>query len=167
METGLKPNNSLGFLIKLRHAIPLLLLALWLTSCQLTPPPPPITASVSDEFILASGQSAVIAGTDLTLKLIAVPGDERCPIEIECAASGPVTLSVSIQKGESEPADFILQSFTDSNGRAPEGPFEGIQDRMEYEGYLIQVKGVLPYPVQSMGEVKDSEYQVSFVITAR
>lgn len=167
METGLKPNNILGFPVKIRLAIPLILLILLLASCQLTPPPPPITASVSDEFILASGQSAAITGTDLTLKLIAVPGDERCPIEIECAASGPVTLSISIQKGESEPADFILQSFTDSNGRAPQGPFEGIQDRMEFEGYLIQVKGVLPYPVRSMGEVKDSEYQVSFVITAR
>lgn len=150
-----------------RLITPLILLILLLASCQLTPPPPPITASVSGEFILTPGQSTAITGTDLTLKLIAIPGDERCPIEIECAASGPVTLSISIQKGENKPVEFTLQAFIDNNGRAPEGPFEGIQDRMEYEGYLIRVKGVLPYPVKSMGEVKDSEYQVSFEVTSK
>jgi hypothetical protein len=154
METGI--NNRL--------ITPIILLLILLTSCQATPLPPPITASVSDEFILHPGQSAAILNTNLTLKLIAVSNDERCPLKIECAMSGPVTLSISIQNGDNEPAEFILQAFTDGDGRAPEGPFEGIQDRVEYEGYLIRVKAVLPYPLNRSGEIKDSEYQVSFVV---
>ncbi len=148
----------------IRFAIPIILLATALTSCQTAPPPPPITAPVNDEFILRSNQSAAISGTDLTLKLIAVSSDERCPLDIECAASGPVSLFITIQKGENTPAEFGLQNFTDNNGRAPDMSFEGIQDRIEFEGYVIQVKSVLPFPIKRSGEIKDSEYQVSFIV---
>lgn len=150
-----------------RLIAPLILLIVLITSCRSSPPPPPIPASVNDEFILAPGQSAAITGTDLTLKLIAVSGDERCPLEIECTESGPVTLSIAIQKAANGPAEFTLQTFTDNNGRAPKGPFEGIQDLMEFEGHIIRVMAVLPYPVNSMGAIKDSEYQVSFVVTSK
>ncbi len=150
-----------------RLITPIILLLIALTSCQAAPPTPPITVSVSDEFILRPGQSAAILGTDLTLKLIAISSDERCPLEIECAMSGPVSLSISIQHAENSPAEFALQTFTDSDGRIPENPFEGIQNRMEFEGYIIQVKSVLPYPLKHSGEIKDSEYQVSFIVTPK
>ncbi len=157
METGI--NNRL--------IAPIILLLIALTSCQAAPPTPPITASVSDEFILRPGQSAAILGTDLTLKLIAISSDERCPLEIECAMSGPVSLSISIQNAENTPAEFTLQTFTGSDGHAPDMSFEGIQDRVEFEGYIIQVKAVLPYPLKRSGEIKDSEYQVSFIVTPK
>jgi hypothetical protein len=157
METGI--NNRL--------IIPIILLLIALTSCQSAPPAPPITASVSDEFILRPSQSAAILSADLTLKLIAVSSDERCPLEIECAMSGPVTLTISIQKGDNEPTEFTLQTFTDNDGRAPEISFEGIKNNVEYESYIIHVKSVLPYPLKHTGEIKDSEYQVSFVVTSK
>ncbi len=143
----------------------LILLLIALTSCQAAPPPPPITASVSDEFVLRPGQSAAILGTDLTLKLIAITSDERCPLEIECAMSGPVSLSISIQSTENAPAEFALQTFTGNDGRTPDMSFEGIQDRVEFEGYIIQVKAVLPYPIKRSSEINDSDYQISFVVT--
>lgn len=151
----------------MKKLLRIIFLLIVLTSCQTAPPTPPITASVSDEFILRPGQSAAILGTDLTLKLTAVSSDERCPLEMECAMSGPVTLSISIQSAENIPAEFSLQTFTDNNGRTPEMSFEGIQDRMEYEGYIFQVKAVQPFPLKRFGEIKDSEYQVSFVVTSK
>lgn len=150
--------------LNIRFAIPIILLAIALTSCQTAPPPPPITAPVNDEFILRSNQSAAISGTDLTLKLIAVSSDERCPLDIECAMSGPVSLSISIQNETNAAVEFTLQTFTDNDGRAPDMSFEGIQDRVEFEGYIIQVKAVSPYPIKRSGEIKDSEYQVSFIV---
>jgi hypothetical protein len=57
-----------------------------------------------------------------------------------------------------------MQTFTDNNGRAPGMEFEGIKDRMSYEGYLIRVVGVLPYPQKSMSEIEDSEYRVTLVV---
>lgn len=150
--------------LNIRFAIPIILLAIALTSCQTAPPPPPITAPVNDEFILRSNQSAAISGTGLTLKLIAVSSDERCPLDIECAMSGPVSLSISIQNETNAAVEFTLQTFTDNDGRAPDMSFEGIQDRVEFEGYIIQVKAVSPYPIKRSGEIKDSEYQVSFIV---
>ena len=150
--------------LNIRFAIPIILLAIALTSCQTAPPPPPITAPVNDEFILRSSQSAAISGTDLTLKLIAVSSDERCPLDIECAMSGPVSLSISIQNETNAAVEFTLQTFTDNDGRAPDMSFEGIQDRVEFEGYIIQVKAVSPYPIKRSGEIKDSEYLVSFIV---
>jgi len=41
--------------------------------------------------------------------------------------------------------------------------FEGIADRAVYEGYLIRVVSVLPYPESSFSEIKDSKYRVTFV----
>ncbi len=150
--------------LNIRFAIPIILLAIALTSCQTAPPPPPITAPVNDEFILRSSQSAAISGADLTLKLIAVSSDERCPLDIECAMSGPVSLSISIQNETNAAVEFTLQTFTDNDGRAPDMSFEGIQDRVEFEGYIIQVKAVSPYPIKRSGEIKDSEYLVSFIV---
>lgn len=150
--------------LNIRFAIPIILLAIALTSCQTAPPPPPITAPVNDEFILRSSQSAAISGADLTLKLIAVSSDERCPLDIECAMSGPVSLSISIQNETNAAVEFTLQTFTDNDGRAPDMSFEGIQDRVEFEGYIIQVKAVSPYPIKRSGEIKNSEYLVSFIV---
>jgi hypothetical protein len=117
------------------------------------------------EFTLAPDQTVTITDADLTIRLIGVAGDGRCPSELECAASGPVSLSLSVQMGTGDPTSINLQAFTDNNGLAPGMEFEGIEDRVVYEGYLIRALGVLPYPVKSMNEIKDSEYRVTLIVS--
>jgi hypothetical protein len=151
--------------MKTRLIVSFLLLTLLLASCQPATPPPPLTASVGTEFILAPGQSALIEEADLTLTLLSVSNDERCPSEIECFASGPVTLTISAQKGSREPTEFILQTFTDYKGQSPKMEFEGIQDRVTFEGYQIKVASVLPYPAKSTTEIADADYRVSLLVT--
>lgn len=139
-----------------------------LMACRLvtpTAPPSPVDAAVDAEFTLAPNQVATITGTGLTIKLISVPGDQRCPFELECAVSGPVSVSLSVQMNDGEPVSMNLQTFTGSDGRAPGMEFEGIEDRMAYEGYLIRVAGVLPYPQKSISEVKDADYRVTLVVS--
>lgn len=150
-----------------RSNLLLLLLAftLFLVSCQPATPPLPLTATVGKEFTLAPGQSATLGDTELTLTLIAVSSDERCPSEIECAVSGPVTMTVSAQKGSGEATEIVLQTFTSNDGLAPTMEFEGIQDRVMFEGYQIKITSVLPYPAKSMSEIKSSEYRVGFLIS--
>ena len=148
--------------------LPLLALTLFLLGCQLfapATPPPPLTVSVDEEFVLAPGQSATIADTGLTFKFIAVSSDERCPSEIECAVSGPVTLSLSAQKDSGETVDLVLRTFTSNDGLAPTMEFEGIQSQTLFEGYRIKVTSVLPYPARSKTEIKDSDYRVGFLVT--
>jgi len=141
-----------------------LLLIILLTGCS-TATSAPVTITLGTEFTLAQNQTATLADTELTIRLSGVAGDERCPSEIECAVSGPVSLSLSAQLGDSEPTDINLQVFTSNNGRAPDMQFEGIEDRAIYQGYSIRVVSVLPYPVNLTNKIKDSEYRVTFLVS--
>lgn len=127
----------------------------------------PITGTVNTEITLAPGQSAAVTGTDLTVTFHAVVGDERCPSEVECAASGPVTVSLSIQQGDGAPIEFTLQTFTDEDGRSPNVQFEGITNRAEVAGYIIQIASVTPYPSNLTTEIDASEYRVSLLVSNR
>ena len=142
-----------------------LLLGFLLTACQPATPPPPITAILGDEFTLAPGQTVEITDADLTLTLESVPDDGRCPLDIECAESGPVTVVVTVRSSLSEPTEIIFRTFTDNDGRVPEMEFQGMKDREEFEGVLIQVEGILPFPQMSAPAIEASEYRVSFLIT--
>jgi len=135
-----------------------------LTGCQ-TAAPSPLTATKDVEFTLAEDQTAMVTDTGLTIRLIGVAGDERCPSEIECAMSGPVSISLSVQKGGGDPVNVNLQTFTDNDGRAPRSQFEGIQDRATYEVYSIQLMGVTPYPSNPSKPIKSSEYRVILIVT--
>jgi hypothetical protein len=134
-----------------------------LSACQSATPAPPITANVNEEFTLAPNQTAIIEGTDITVSLIGV-GDARCPLDIECVESGPVTIAIKVQSGSNVSQDFILQVFTDNDGRVPDAQFEGIQDRVEFAGYLFRVRSALPFPRMSTSEIETDEYRVAFVV---
>jgi hypothetical protein len=131
------------------------------------PPTPlaPITAEKDKEFTLAEDQTATVAGTGLTIRLIGVAGDQRCPSEIECAISGPVSLSLSVQKDNGTQTNIDLQTFTDNTGLAPAGKFEGINSSATIEGYSIQVAGVTPYPAKPSTPIKSSDYRVTLIVT--
>jgi len=147
-----------------RLAILFLFVVLLLTACA-GGTPAPVSAAPDTEFTLSAGQTATIEGAGLTVQLIGVANDERCPSQIECAASGPVTLTISVQSGPDAPTEFTLQTFTSNDGRSPGGIFQGIQDRVEFGGYLIRVTGVLPYPTTLKDRNKLSGYSLSFVVT--
>jgi hypothetical protein len=139
-----------------------------LSACQTTLAPlPAATGTVNMEITLAPGQSAPVTDTDLTVTLNAVVSDERCPSGVECAVSGPVTISLSVQKGDEEPIDFTLQTFTDQDGRSPNVQFEGITNRAEIGDYLIQILGVTPYPQDSTKKISSSEYRVGLLVSNR
>ena len=151
----------------MKFITPLIVLLMALTACQSATPLPPITTATETEFILGPGQSAAVIDAVFTIRFLGVASDERCPIEIECVASGPVTLTISLQKAPDSPVEITLQTFTDNNGRTPDMQFEGIPDRVEFIGYLIQVKEILPFPVRTFDEIKESDYRVSFLVTEK
>ena len=155
----MKPWTKFG-----KYTILILLLVL-LVSCQTPTPPPPLTVTTDAEFTLAPGQSAALIDAVFSIRLIGIGGDERCPSEVECAASGPVSVSFTLQKGGGDLITVDLQTFTDSSGRAPDMEFEGIQDRTSYEGYVIRIVSVLPYPQNLDERIRDSDYRVTFLVT--
>lgn len=140
------------------------ILVFLMTACQPTTPPTPITAVIGDEFTLAPGQKAVISESDLTITLISVPGDERCPLQIECAASGPVTVTIAVQSGAHSSSDFVFLTFTDNDGRVPSMDFQGMTTSVIAGDYVIRVRSILPFPQQFVSEIRDTDYRVSFVV---
>jgi hypothetical protein len=143
----------------------ILVMSYVLAGCQTGTPASPAATTVTHEIILAPGQSASVTGTDLTLSFHSIVSDERCPREVECAASGPVTVSLSVQQGNDTPNDFTLQTFTDVNGRSPNVQFEGITNRAEVGDVVIQITGVTPYPIDSTTAIEASEYRVALVVS--
>jgi len=151
----------------MKAIIALLVLAIAVMACQTLAPLPDIASETGSEFTLGIGQSATVEDTGLIVTLKSVPGDDRCPYELECAMSGPVSLTITVQKDSGTPVDLDLQSFTDYEGRSPDGHFEGINDQVEYEGYVIQVKGILPFPQRSHNEIRDSQYRVTLIVNKK
>jgi hypothetical protein len=43
--------------------------------------------------------------------------------------------------------------------------FQGMKDQVEFDGYLIQVESILPFPQMSVSEIGDTDYRVSFAVT--
>ncbi len=86
---------------------------------------------------------------------------------MECTESGPVQISLSAQKDNGTADEPAMQTFTDNEGRSLAMEFEGITDRIVYEGYLIRVVGVLPYPEDMSTAIKQNDYPASFVVTEK
>ena len=142
-----------------------LLFAFFLTACTHDSLPMPIQANIGEEFTLTPGQSVTIPESDLTMTLLSVPTDGRCPLEIECTESGPVTVVVTVQLGSGVAQEFVFQTFTDNSGNVPEMDFQGMQTSIEIGDVVIRVSKVLPFPKMSAAKIKPEEYLVSFLLT--
>jgi hypothetical protein len=147
------------------NVLPFILLILSFVSACQAATPSPVAAKVDAEFTLAPSQSAAVEGTDLTITFRSVAGDDRCPSEVECAASGPVDVLLSVQNGDEESRDFNLQTFTDHKGIAPSVPFEGLTNPIEVAGYLIRIAGVIPYPEDPEITIEPSDYRVTLLVS--
>ena len=145
----------------------LFVLLISLSACQPATPMPAIDAIVGERFILAPEQTVTITDAGFAITLNSVVGDARCPANVECAASGPVSLSISIQKGSDTPAQFNMQTFTSDDGIASEFNFEGIQSKVEFEGYTIGIKSVLPYPQELEEKIRPGDYRVTFTVSGK
>jgi hypothetical protein len=148
----------------MKNSILSTLLVLLLTTCQ-TATPQPLTGTSDTEFILSVGQTILITDANITITFTSVSSDERCPSEIECAASGPVTIHLSIQDQNGAVSEETLQTFTDYKGLAPVVEFEGIKNSVSMDDYQINVIGVLPYPKDHSSVIKTAEYRLTLKVT--
>jgi hypothetical protein len=145
--------------MKIRTAAIFIMLFSLLTACQ-TATPQPVSAIIGTEFALSAGQTVTLRDANISITFVSILSDERCPSEIECAASGPVTINLSIVDKNGIVSEEILQTFTDNNGLAPTMEFEGIKSSVGVNEYQVKVTGVLPYPKNRFNAIKTSAYKV-------
>jgi hypothetical protein len=64
-----------------------------LTACD-SPSAP--TVALNEDFVLAPGESAVIAETGIRLRFVGVDGDSRCPADVLCVQGGDALVRVEV-----------------------------------------------------------------------
>lgn len=120
-----------------------------LLGCELLTRP-----GLEEDFRLAPGQSAAIAGTDLVITFRKVVEDSRCPATVVCAwaGNGAVELLARTSAGGTTPQ--ILGT--------PSGPLEAVVGQ-----YRIRILGLDPYPEDPEAQpIPPDSYRLSLRVSA-
>ena len=131
-------------------------LVLVLTACDTTMGPTPMPRTVQAElnvpFTLATGQTAVFAQENLSVKFGGVLDDWRCPIDMVCMSAGDATMAVQALQDGKAPEVLSLTLF------GVDGPQEVV-----YEGFGIHAQQLMPNR-RSDRAIRASEYRVTLLV---
>lgn len=116
---------------------------------------PDVTAAPDQPVTLNVGETVSIPGTGISVKLIAVTEDSRCPQDVECDVAGQVTVNLSVTT-----AMTVDQSVSLTLG-GPQG--SAMSDLGEY---MIELIAVDPYPT-SQASIAPQDYRATIQLTAK
>jgi hypothetical protein len=111
-----------------------------------------ITANLGQEFSLSIGQTAVIDGEELKLKLLEVISDSRCPEDVTCVWQGQASCLVEITYLESLHRVTLTQPG-----------LTGEPSEIDFKEYNIRFN-LTPYP-EAGKEIKEGDYRLQLVVT--
>ncbi len=114
-----------------------------------------VRSELGKEFSLKVNQSASIDSEGLTIKLLEIPNDSRCPSEVLCVWAGEVMAKLELKKGTNEALlQPVLGASADNRSEA------------EFDGYLIKLVSVDPYPKKA-GSIPQSDYSVTLLVSKK
>lgn len=121
--------------------------------------PAPLTVQFGAEFSLAPGQSARTAGVrppPLLVRFVRVVEDGRCPRDINCAVTRPVSLDVEVvASGRTRLERLAIYERT---SRQP-----GVRSCAAFDQSALRLRDVQPWP-SARSKVPPSEYRATFVL---
>jgi len=129
-------------------ALVLLCSVVLITACDKASPTGP-TVPINSEFVLASGQSALILGADLTIRFDGVDGDSRCPADAFCIQGGDARVRLEVSS---------------SGGRRQYELHTGNMQPVRHDDLTIHLVQLAPYPFSSRTIAPD-EYRVTLRVT--
>ena len=103
-------------------------------------------------FDLKPTEVATIEGLQITFE--GVREDSRCPTGVQCAWAGDAAATFTLQKA---PAAAVHRTLH-TNGR--------FERQSEYEGFVVRLEDVKPYPKQGATIAAD-DYRASLIVTHR
>jgi len=110
--------------------------------------------TLDKQFDLKAGQTIIVKSENITVNLLEVTGDSRCPSDVVCIWAGQVSLIVNATKNGENLGDVTL-TLGFSN---PDLSVKNVG------GYYIKVIAVNPYPV-STHKIEQSEYIATLVVS--
>jgi hypothetical protein len=117
-----------------------------------TPSPTPSAVALGEKFELAPGQSQSVAGEDLSLKMVGVTADSRCPLGVECIQAGQAVCQVEITShGQVSTRDLVEMGLVSGTASAEMGVYH-------------LVFQILPYP-EAGKQIKGSDYRLILTVT--
>jgi hypothetical protein len=118
-----------------------------MAACDQTPTGP--TVPIDSDFVLVPGESAVIAGADISIRFLGVEGDSRCPADAFCIQGGDARVRVEV---------------TSARGRRTYELHTGDMQPVRDEDVTIHLVQLAPYPFSSRTIAPD-EYRVTLRVT--
>ncbi|HUQ18646.1 MAG TPA: hypothetical protein VM099_03445 [Gemmatimonadaceae bacterium] len=130
-----------------------LLSVLALTACAVVGTSSPNTKVVKsgEDFELSPTETAIVDQGAVTLTLVKVNEDSRCPIDVQCVWAGDVALALLVG--------------TNSNARNPSTIHTNLDPRTTIaDGYKIEAVSVQPAP-RSQSTIPQSSYRITFRVS--
>lgn len=109
-------------------------------------------ARLGREFTLRVGQTAVIAGEQLSVTFASVTEDSRCPTGVMCFWEGNAQIAVVVSKPRDEPETLLLNTNSSF-------PTSGT-----YFGYSVTLVHLDPYPSANR-PIPQRRYRATLVVT--
>jgi hypothetical protein len=110
--------------------------------------------SLGTPFIVKTGEINQDCPGQLSITLVRVENDSRCPSNANCVWEGNAEAVFIFRNGEEE-AVFTL----DTNAS-----MQGSENEKEVLGYSIKLNGLTPYPEISM-QIKEKDYRADITIS--
>ena len=119
-----------------------------------TGPTASVRTTLGEEFVLAVGESAEVAGTNLVITFREVLDDSRCPSDalILCVWEGDASVTVRAQAALNEPGD--LELHTNSQ----------FEISRRYVGFEIRLVELDPYPATT-DPTPEEDYRLKLAVT--
>jgi hypothetical protein len=117
------------------------------TACTQSPTAP--TVPLQSRFILAPGESRVIADTPLTVRFNEVTGDSRCPADAICIQGGSAQVRITV---------------VSSDGLRDYQLLTGDMRPVRHEPFTIELVQLDPYPFSSR-TIRPDDYRATLRVT--
>jgi hypothetical protein len=119
---------------------------LLLTACDEATPTGP-TVPLNQQFTLAPGESATIAGATARMEFVRVSGDSRCPADAICIQGGDAVVHIVVHGGRASSYEL----HTGDTARAS----------IQHGALRITLVDLQPYPFSSR-TIRADEYRATF-----
>jgi hypothetical protein len=105
------------------------------------------TVPLDREFVLAPGESAVVA--DISLRFLQVANDSRCPADAVCVTGGDAQVQIAVTSARGS-RDYDLHT--------------GDMKPVQHDDLTIHLVNVQPYPFSSR-TIQPADYRVTLRVT--
>jgi hypothetical protein len=114
---------------------------------------PDLAVQPGEAFTLEVGKTAQLEGADLTVRLVEVANDSRCPVDVVCVWAGDAIAAIEVVTGGVERAFGLHANPGQSTGPGT----------VSVGGYAIALEAVEPQPHADV-PVSQTDYRVTLRI---